>query len=123
MSLQADCSTAGLKVEQRPVPLPASLGAAGPGTCDDAFCLGLRRYLRVHAYGATTPADLWSAISSELAATGDASDVSADMATWTEQPGYPVVTLTLQPADGAEHAHADRLYLPASNLELHTCDL
>ncbi|WP_179394777.1 M1 family metallopeptidase [Lacticaseibacillus absianus] len=54
---------------------------------DDALRKGLKAYFEAHQYGNATGADLWAAL-------GDASglDVGAIMASWLEQPGYPVVT-------------------------------
>ena len=54
----------------------------------DKFRDGLRAYMKAHAYGNTTTADLWAALN---AATGEpVSDIAAN---WTEQPGYPLVTV------------------------------
>ena len=52
----------------------------------DTFRDGMRRYMRAHAYGNTTSADLWAAL-------GQAShrDVAHVAATFTEQPGIPLV--------------------------------
>jgi len=52
----------------------------------DAFRDGIRRYMRDHAYGSTTTADLWRALEA-------ASDkpVAALAAAYTEQPGVPLV--------------------------------
>jgi aminopeptidase N len=53
---------------------------------EEAFRAGIRSYLRQHAYGNTTTADLWQALE---AASGKA--VRDFAAGWTEQPGFPVV--------------------------------
>jgi aminopeptidase N len=54
----------------------------------DVFRDGIRRYMKEHAYSNATTADLWNALS----ASGghDVRDVAAD---WTEQPGFPVVSV------------------------------
>ena len=61
---------------------------------DDALRSGLKNYFDKHSYGNATGADLWSALS-------DASgiDVGAVMHSWLEQPGYPVVSATLENGD------------------------
>ena len=55
---------------------------------EDAFRDGLRRYMKAHAFSNTTTADLWSHLS---AASGR--DVAALAAAWTEQPGFPLVSV------------------------------
>ena len=59
---------------------------------EDAFRDGIRAYLHAHAYSNTTTADLWAALA-------QASDkpVREFAAGWTEQPGFPVVTLSALP--------------------------
>ena len=55
---------------------------------EDVFRDGIRRYITAHKYSNTTTADLWSALS-------DASkkSVAEIAAGWTEEPGFPVVTV------------------------------
>jgi len=53
----------------------------------EVFRAGLRRYLRAHAYGSVTGADLWAALG---AASG--MDVAALAAAWVGQPGFPLVS-------------------------------
>jgi aminopeptidase N len=55
---------------------------------EDVFRDGIRRYIAAHKYSNTTTADLWNALS-------DASNKSVGeiAAGWTEQPGFPVVTV------------------------------
>jgi cytosol alanyl aminopeptidase len=64
-------------------------GYLGPET----FQKGVRAYLKAHAWGNATASDLWKALDE---ASGQA--VSASMATYTDQPGVPMVRVT--PADG-----------------------
>ena len=52
----------------------------------DVFRDGMRRYMKAHQYGNTTSADLWAAMGA--AANRDVSKVAA---TFTEQPGVPLV--------------------------------
>ncbi len=58
---------------------------------DDALREGLKNYLAAHKYANATGDDLWSAL-------GKASgmDVSAIMKSWLEQPGYPVVSVSVK---------------------------
>jgi alanyl aminopeptidase len=59
----------------------------------EVFQKGVRDYLQAHRWGNATAADLWKALD---AASGQ--NVSAAMATFTDQPGLPLVRVT--PADG-----------------------
>jgi aminopeptidase N len=54
----------------------------------DSFRDGLRAYFKKHAYGNTTTADLWNALGQVAG-----KDVRRMAAGWTEQPGFPVVTI------------------------------
>ena len=58
---------------------------------DEAFAKGLNAYFAKHQYGNTIGRDLWDAL-------GEASgrDVAAFMNSWLEQPGYPVLTATVE---------------------------
>jgi len=56
---------------------------------DDTFRSGIRAYMQAHKYSNATTADLWNALT---AASGK--DVGALAKAWTEQPGYPVVSVT-----------------------------
>ena len=58
---------------------------------DEAFAKGLNSYFAKHQYGNTIGRDLWDAL-------GEASgrDVAAFMNSWLEQPGYPVLTATVE---------------------------
>jgi aminopeptidase N len=67
-------------------------GYLGP----DVFRDGIRRYLRARAYSNATATDLWNALS---AASGG--DVDALAHDWTEQTGYPLVTVTSSCEGGA----------------------
>ncbi len=55
---------------------------------ENVFRDGIRRYIAAHKYSNSTTADLWNALS-------DASGkpVGEIAAAWTEQPGFPVVTM------------------------------
>jgi aminopeptidase N len=61
--------------------LEAYLGA-------DSFRAGVRRYIRARAYSNATTADLWNALSS--ASGSNIADIAAG---WTEQPGFPLVSV------------------------------
>ena len=54
----------------------------------DVFRAGVRGYIRAHAFSNATTADLWDSLS---AASG--TDMRANLASWTEQPGFPLVTV------------------------------
>ncbi|KRL00486.1 M1 family metallopeptidase [Liquorilactobacillus capillatus] len=57
---------------------------------DDALRAGLKAYFAAHQFGNATGADLWAAL-------GEAAgiNVGAIMNSWLEQPGYPVVTASV----------------------------
>lgn len=55
---------------------------------DDAFRAGLTAYFQKHAYGNTTGADLWAALSE-----ASDKDVAAFMNPWLERSGFPVVSV------------------------------
>ncbi len=63
---------------------------------EDTFRDGVRDYLKAHAYGNTTAADLWSSLSSV-----SHRDVAALAGPWIDTPGLPVVTV----ATACENGH------------------
>jgi len=56
---------------------------------EDTFRAGIRAYMKKHAYSNATTADLWAAL-----AAASNKDVGALAKAWTEQPGYPLVSVT-----------------------------
>jgi aminopeptidase N len=65
---------------------------------EDAFRDGIRAYMRKHAYGSTTTADLWDALQ---AASGK--PVIAIASGFTGQGGVPLVVATSSCTDGVQH--------------------
>ncbi|MGC2626558.1 MAG: M1 family aminopeptidase, partial [Candidatus Udaeobacter sp.] len=61
---------------------------------EDVFRDGIRRYIAAHKYSNTTTADLWNALSE--ASNKSVGEIAAG---WTEQPGFPVLTVKRE-ADG-----------------------
>lgn len=57
---------------------------------DKDFSAGLQAYFETHQYGNTVGSDLWAALS-----TASGRDVSAFMTSWVDQPGYPVLSVTV----------------------------
>ncbi len=55
---------------------------------ENAFRAGIRTYMQAHAYGNTFSGDLWQAL--DGAGAGRISDIAAS---WTTQPGFPLVTV------------------------------
>ncbi len=53
----------------------------------EAFRTGIRRYMRSHAYGNTFAGDLWQALDAQ------GGKVGAIAASWTTQPGFPLVAV------------------------------
>jgi aminopeptidase N len=56
---------------------------------EDTFRSGIRSFMQKHKYGNATTADLWIALGA-----ASKKDVSALAKAWTEQPGFPVVSVT-----------------------------
>lgn len=54
----------------------------------DVFRDGIRAYIKAHAFGNATSADLWNALSAQ-----SHQDVAAIAADWTERPGFPLVSV------------------------------
>jgi aminopeptidase N len=64
----------------------------------DNFRQGIRSYMKKHAYSNTLRGDLWQALDS---ASGRGGKVSTIAASWTTQPGFPLVSVAAQcGADG-----------------------
>ncbi len=61
----------------------------------DAFRDGMRGYMKAHAYGNTTSADLWAAM-----AEASRQDVAGVATSFTEQPGVPLVQVARACTDG-----------------------
>jgi aminopeptidase N len=56
---------------------------------EDTFRAGIRQYIQAHKYSNATTADLWLALDA-----ASHKDVSALAKAWTEQPGFPLVSVT-----------------------------
>ncbi len=71
---------------------------------DDALRAGLKNYFAAHKYHNATGADLWSAL-------GKAShlDIGDIMNSWLEQPGYPVVSASVE--DGQLKLHQQQFFI------------
>jgi aminopeptidase N len=63
----------------------------------EAFQDGIRTYIARHAYGSATPANLWQAL--EAASARPVSDIAR---TFTEQAGFPLVTVQTRCLDGKQ---------------------
>lgn len=61
---------------------------------DTDFSAGLHAYFQAHQYGNTVGRDLWEALSAT-----SGRDVSAFMTSWIEQPGYPVLSVSVDGDD------------------------
>ena len=66
----------------------------------DVFRDGMRRYMKAHAYGNATSADLWAALSA-----ASQRDVAAVASGFTEQPGIPLVHVARACQDGKGELH------------------
>ena len=56
---------------------------------EDTFRAGVRSYMQAHKYSNATTADLWNALGA-----ASKKDVAAFAKGWTEQPGFPLVSVT-----------------------------
>ncbi len=70
---------------------------------EEPFRDGIRAYMKAHAYGSTTTADLWQALEKE-----SGKPVRAFAASWTEQPGFPVVSVSELPKGGSVAAQLEQ---------------
>ncbi len=61
---------------------------------EEAFREGIRRYMQAHKYSNSTTADLWNAL-----AEASSKPVAEIAAGWTEQLGFPVVSVKREPED------------------------
>jgi aminopeptidase N len=61
---------------------------------EEPFRDGIRRYLQAHKYSNSTTADLWNALSE-----ASGKPVGAIAGGWTEQPGFPLVTVKREAND------------------------
>ncbi|XP_006571773.2 endoplasmic reticulum aminopeptidase 1 isoform X1 [Apis mellifera] len=59
--------------------------------CEDVLKSGLNDYLNSHAYGNADTNDLWAAFTKHA---NNTFDVKAIMDTWTQQMGFPLITIT-----------------------------
>ncbi|KAK2584087.1 hypothetical protein KPH14_006530 [Odynerus spinipes] len=59
--------------------------------CEDVLKRGLNDYLNIHAYGNADTKDLWAVFTKHANRTFD---VKAIMDTWTQQMGFPLITIT-----------------------------
>jgi aminopeptidase N len=64
---------------------------------EETFRSGIRSYMAKHKYSNTTTADLWEAL--ETAAGKPVKDVAAS---WTEQPGFPLIKVKTQCVNGRQ---------------------
>src|SRR5947207_2736853 len=62
---------------------------------EEVFRDGIRRYMRAHQYSNTTTADLWHHL-----AQASGREVAAFAAAWTEQPGFPLVSVEQRCVNG-----------------------
>ncbi|XP_064169919.1 alanyl (membrane) aminopeptidase-like b [Anguilla rostrata] len=60
---------------------------------DDVFIEGLRTYLKANEYGNADYKDLWSHLQQAVDSNQGRQKVAEVMKTWTEQMGYPVITI------------------------------
>ncbi len=61
---------------------------------EEQFRNGIRRYMQAHKYSNSTTADLWNALSE-----ASSKPVGEIAAGWTEQPGFPIVTVKREADD------------------------
>lgn len=66
----------------------ATVTAGGPST--DLFLHGIQRYLETFQYNATTPQQLWSAVSQSVGV-----ELGPLTETWTHSQGYPVLSVSV----------------------------
>jgi len=72
---------------------------------EESFRDGIRAYIHAHAYSNTTTADLWEALGKT-----SGKPVREFAAGWTEQPGFPVVTVSALPAGSAASVQLEQTH-------------
>ncbi|KAJ9300543.1 hypothetical protein DTO271G3_1707 [Paecilomyces variotii] len=70
---------------------------------EDVFIQGVRDYIKKHAYGNTQTGDLWAAL-----AKASGKPVESVMDIWTKNVGFPVVTVSENPAKSTIHVKQNR---------------
>lgn len=73
---------------------------------ETSFREGIRHYMKAHAYGNSTTADLWTALEE-----ASGKPVGAIARSWIEQPGFPLVTADLDPSGSAVVVRQERFTL------------
>ncbi|XP_072372444.1 leucyl-cystinyl aminopeptidase [Scyliorhinus torazame] len=72
---------------------------------ETVFQQGIKRYLNEHKYGNTKTEDLWNSITKVKNVDLNVKEM---MKTWTQQTGFPVVTVTLDTTANKIHLHQER---------------
>ncbi|XP_015606053.1 aminopeptidase N [Cephus cinctus] len=83
---------------------------------EEVFCTGLRNYLKTMALQAATPSDLYRLLQAEADASGILQThvtVENVMNTWSNQPGYPLITVTRNYSNTVTEVSQERFYLDA----------
>ncbi|KAJ5681936.1 uncharacterized protein N7477_001876 [Penicillium maclennaniae] len=70
---------------------------------EDVFLQGVRNYIKKHAYGNTETGDLWSAL-----ADASGKPVQEVMDVWTKNVGFPVISVTENPASSSIRVKQNR---------------
>ena len=70
---------------------------------EDVFLQGVRNYIKKHAYGNTETGDLWSAL-----ADASGKPVQSVMDVWTKNVGFPVISVSENPASSSIHLKQNR---------------
>jgi len=70
---------------------------------EDVFLQGIRNYIRKHAYGNTETGDLWAAL-----ADASGKPVHSVMDVWTKHVGFPVLSVTENPASSSINVKQNR---------------
>ena len=70
---------------------------------EDVFLQGVRNYIKKHAYGNTETGDLWSAL-----ADASGKPVQSVMDIWTKNVGFPVISVSENPASSSIHLKQNR---------------
>lgn len=91
---------------------------------DDVFFLGIRSYVKRHAYNNVDQSDLWQSMQEALSVKGAKNEglcLSTIMDSWTLQAGYPLVSVSRNYTTGIVSVNQTRFWLAESQHHPDSC--
>ncbi|KAI8035012.1 hypothetical protein M5D96_012235 [Drosophila gunungcola] len=81
---------------------------------EEAWLMGLRRYLALYANRSATSSDFWDVLQLQVdrnGRLGKGLNITRIMESWLHQPGYPLLTVTRNYADRSALVHQQRFFI------------